>query len=67
LFIKGILEYDNRNCFKKYGAGKGDFKNPADVCLDDKGCIVVTDEGYHRIEKCCHKKENLFPYLERTQ
>ena len=53
--------------FKKYGAGKGDFKNPADVCLDDKGCIVVTDEGYHRIEKCCHKKENLFPYLERTQ
>ena len=36
--------------FGKYGAAKGEFAYPADVCLDEQHCIVVTELGNHRIQ-----------------
>ena len=60
-----ILIADERNCriqhiniqtgtvvkiFGKCCLGKGEFKNPVDVCLDDEGRIVVTELTNHRIQ-----------------
>ena len=36
--------------FGKCGAGKGEFRNPIDVCLDDEGRIVVVDSNNNRIQ-----------------
>ena len=36
--------------FGKYGAGKGEYKNPVDVCLDDEGRIVVAEFNNNRIQ-----------------
>ena len=49
-------------CFGKCGAGKGEFKNPADVCLDDKGRIVVADYNNNRIQVISKEGETIFTF-----
>ncbi|XP_078376430.1 E3 ubiquitin-protein ligase TRIM45-like [Oculina patagonica] len=36
--------------FGKYGTGNGELKNPASVCMDDKGHVVVADYNNNRIQ-----------------
>ena len=45
--------------FGRRGAGKGEFKLPIDVCLDDEGRIVVTEYGGHRIKVLSRNGETL--------
>ena len=45
--------------FGKYGAGKGEFKKPIDVSLDDEGRIVVTECGNHRIHLLSKEGETI--------
>ncbi|XP_078352296.1 E3 ubiquitin-protein ligase TRIM45-like [Oculina patagonica] len=48
--------------FGKYGAGKGEFKSPLDVCLDDKGRIVVTEYQNHRIHVLSKKGKTIYMF-----
>jgi len=45
--------------FGTEGAGKGQFKHPADVDVDSKGNIWVVDKGNNRLEKFNNKGEFL--------
>ena len=51
--------------FGKYGAGKGEFKNPLHVCLDDEGRIVVTDCGNDRIQVLSQNGETILIFGDR--
>ena len=48
--------------FGNRGAGKGDFKNPFDVCLDDEERIVVTEYGNDRIQVMSKEGESIFTF-----
>ena len=45
--------------FGKYGAGKGEFFNTIDVCLDEQHCIVVTEYDHHRIQVITQEGETI--------
>ena len=45
--------------FGKRGAGKGEFNQPVDVCLDDEGRIVVTEWGNNRIHVLSKEGETI--------
>ena len=36
--------------FGKLGTGKGEFKNPTNICMDGEGHVVVTDSNNSRIQ-----------------
>ena len=48
--------------FGKCGAGKGEFMKPYDVCLDDKGRIVVTEWGNDRIQVISKDGESILTF-----
>ena len=45
--------------FGKYGKAKGEFSNPADVCLDEQHRIVVTEYGNDRIQVMTQEGETI--------
>ena len=45
--------------FGKYGASKGEFSNPVDVCLDEQHRIVVTELKNHRIQVMTQEGETI--------
>ena len=45
--------------FGKLGAGKGEFRNPLHVCLDDERRIVVTEGGNDRIQVLSQEGETI--------
>ena len=48
--------------FGKCGAGKGEFKKPYDVCLDDEERIVVTEYGNNRIQVMSKEGDSIFTF-----
>lgn len=38
------------NSFGRYGAGHGEFKNPASVCTDGEAHIIVVDFNNYRVQ-----------------
>lgn len=38
------------NSFGRYGAGYGEFKNPASVCTDGEAQIIVVDFNNYRVQ-----------------
>ena len=51
--------------FGKYGAAKGQFSSPIDVCLDEQHRIVVTEYSNHRIQVITQEGETVTMFGDR--